>query len=192
MKINGASIIKSLIFITVLFIVFAFGTYVIKGVLNHNSKDSLIIKSNDSLVIQLDNNLPLSDKLALENNKNTVSGDIFRNIQFEVINNSSGNLNYELYITKEEKDDNEIKGKYIKMFLTKANGDKVNGFDSNNVPNYDSLNAISDLPGSRILYKGTINGNSTEEFDFKTWIADNYRNFEKNEEFIYKISVRVI
>ena len=53
--------------------------------------------------------------------------------------------------------------------------------------NYDKLNAISDMPGSRILYKGTIKGNSTDEFDFKTWISDAYKNYDKNEKFIYKI-----
>lgn len=191
MKIDGASIIKGLFIITVLFIVFAFGTYMLKGILNDKSKDSLTIKSNDNLVIVLDNNLPLSDKLALENNKNTVSGEVFKNIQFEVINSSDNSINYELYITKEERED-EINGKFIKMYLTKANGDIINGFDSENVPNYDKLNAISDMPGSRILYKGTIKGNSTDKFDFKTWISDSYKNFDKNEEFIYKISVRVI
>lgn len=192
MKINGASIVKSLIIITVLFIVFAFCAYVLKNYFYNNTKDSLSIKSNDSLLIQLDNNLPLSDKLALENNKSSVSGDVFRNIQFEVINNHSSSLNYELYLTKEEKSVDEIKGNNIKLFLTKGNGDIINGFDSNNVPSYDDLNAISDLPGSRILYRGTIAGNSTEEFDFKTWISDKYKKFDSNELFVYKISVRVI
>lgn len=191
MKIDGASIIKGLVIITVLFIVFAFGTYMLKGYFDSKSDDSLMIKSKDNLVIELDNNLPLSDKLALENNKDTVSGEVFRNIQFEVINSSNKSINYELYITKEEREE-EINGKFIKMYLTKANGDLINGFDSNNVPNYDKLNAISDMPGSRILYKGTIKGNSTDKFDFKTWISDAYKNFDKNEEFIYKISVRVI
>ena len=191
MKIDGASIIKGLVIITVLFIVFAFGTYFLKGYLNSKSDDSLMIKSNDNLVIELDNNLPLSDKLALENNKNTVSGEVFRNIQFEVINSSDKSINYELYITKEEQEE-EINGKFIKMYLTKANGDLINGFDSNNVPSYEKLNAISDMPGCRILYKGTIKGNSTDEFDFKTWISDSYKNYDKNEKFIYKISVRVI
>ena len=78
------------------------------------------------------------------------------------------------------------------MFLAKANGDIINGFDFNSVPSYDKLNAIDDLPGSRILYRGTIKGNSTERFDFKTWISDRYRNFDKDEEFVYKIGVRVI
>lgn len=191
MKIDGASIIKGLVIITVLFIVFAFGTYMLKGYFDSKSDDSLMIKSKDNLVIELDNNLPLSDKLALENNKDTVSGEVFRNIQFEVINNSNKSLNYELYITKDEQKE-EINGKFIKMYLTKANGDIINGFDSKNVPSYDKLNAISDMPGSRILYKGTIKANSTDEFDFKTWISDSYKNYDKNEEFIYKISVRVI
>lgn len=192
MKIKGASIIKSLLIITILFIVFAFGTYFLKNYLYNNSKDSLTIKSNYNLVIELDNILPISDQLALENNKDTVSGEVFKNIQFEVINNHSSSLNYELYITKEEKEEHEIDGKYIKMFLTKQNGDLLNGFSSDTVPCYDDLNAISDLPGSRILYRGTINGNSTEKFDFKTWISDKYRNFDEDEEFIYSIRVRVI
>ena len=43
-----------------------------------------------------------------------------------------------------------------------------------------------------VLFRGTIKGNSTERFDFKTWISDRYRNFDKDEEFVYKIGVRVI
>lgn len=192
MKINGASIIKSLIIITVLFIVFVFGAYFIKSLIYSNLKESLILKSSDSLVLELNNNLPLSDKLAIENDKDSISGEVFKNIEFDVVNNSSNSINYELYITKKELVENEINGQHIKMYLTKENGDILNGFNKDNIPNYDSLNVISDMPGSRILYRGTVKANSVEEFEFKTWIADSYVNFEKNEKFIYSIRVRVI
>lgn len=192
MRINGASIVKSLIFITVLFVVFVFGAYFIKRTVYNNSKDYLSLKSNDSLVVQLNNTITLSDRLALENDKNSVSSEVFKNIKFEIVNNNSNNVNYELYITKKEKVDNEIDGKFIKIFLVKQNGDILNGYDVNNVPNYDNLNAIGDLPGSRILYRGTIKGNSSEKFDFKTWISDSYNSFENSEEFYYSIHVRVI
>ena len=192
MKINGASIIKSLIIITVLFIVFVFGAYFIKSLIYSNLKESLTLKSSDSLVLELNNNLPLSDKLAIENDKDSISGEVFKNIEFDVVNNSSNSINYELYITKKELEENEINGQHIKMYLTKENGDILNGFNKDNIPNYDSLNVISDMPGSRILYRGTVKANSVEEFEFKTWIADSYVNFEKNEKFIYSIRVRVI
>lgn len=192
MRINGASIVKSLIFITVLFVVFVFGAYFIKRTVYNNSKDYLSLKSNDSLVVQLNNTITLSDRLALENDKNSVSSEVFKNIKFEIVNNNSNNVNYELYITKKEKVDNEIDGKFIKIFLVKQNGDILNGYDVNNVPNYDNLNAIGDMPGSRILYRGTIKGNSSEKFDFKTWISDSYNSFENSEEFYYSIHVRVI
>ena len=192
MKINGASIIKSLIIITVLFIVFVFGAYFIKSLIYSNLKESLTLKSNDSLVLELNNNLPLSDKLAIENDKDSISGEVFKNIEFDVVNNSSNSINYELYITKKELVENEINGQHIKMYLTKENGEILNGFNKENIPNYDSLNVISDMPGSRILYRGIVKANSVEEFEFKTWIADSYVNFEKNEKFIYSIRVRVI
>lgn len=192
MRINGASIVKSLIFITILFVVFVFGAYFIKRTVYNNSKDYLSLKSNDSLVVQLNNTITLSDRLALENDKNSVSSEVFKNIKFEIVNNNSNNVNYELYITKKEKVDNEIDGKFIKIFLVKQNGDILNGYDVNNVPNYDNLNAIGDMPGSRILYRGTIKGNSSEKFDFKTWISDSYNSFENSEEFNYSIHVRVI
>lgn len=192
MRINGASIVKSLTFITILFVVFVFGAYFIKRTFYNNSKDYLSLKSNDSLVVQLNNTITLSDRLALENDKNSVSSEVFKNIKFEIVNNNSNNVNYELYITKKEKVDNEIDGKFIKIFLVKQNGDILNGYDVNNVPNYDNLNAIGDMPGSRILYRGTIKGNSSEKFDFKTWISDSYNSFENSEEFNYSIHVRVI
>lgn len=192
MRINGASIVKSLIFITILFVVFVFGAYFIKRTVYNNSKDYLSLKSNDSLVVQLNNTITLSDRLALENDKNSVTSEVFKNIKFEIVNNNSNNVNYELYITKKEKVDNEIDGKFIKIFLVKQNGDILNGYDVNNVPNYDNLNAIGDMPGSRILYRGTIKGNSSEKFDFKTWISDSYNSFENSEEFNYSIHVRVI
>ena len=192
MRINGASIVKSLTFITILFVVFVFGAYFIKRTFYNNSKDYLSLKSNDSLVVQLNNTITLSDRLALENDKNSVSSEVFKNIKFEIVNNNSNNVNYELYITKKEKVDNEIDGKFIKIFLVKQNGDILNGSDVNNVPNHDNLNAIGDMPGSRILYRGTIKGNSSEKFDFKTWISDSYNSFENSEEFNYSIHVRVI
>ena len=88
MKINGASIIKSLIIITVLFIVFVFGAYFIKSLIYSNLKESLTLKSSDSLVLELNNNLPLSDKLAIENDKDSISGEVFKNIEFDETLNS--------------------------------------------------------------------------------------------------------
>ena len=192
MKINGASIIKSLIIITVLFIVFVFGAYFIKSLIYSNLKESLTLKSSDSLVLELNNNLPLSDKLAIENDKDSISGEVFKNIEFDVVNNSSNSINYELYITKKELEDNEINGKYIKFYLTKQNGEELKGYNKNRVPLYDDLPVVDDLPGSRILYKGSIKGNSIEKFDFKTWISDNYSNNNQQEEFNYSIRVRVV
>lgn len=192
MKIDLSSIFKSLIIITILFVFFVLATYVVKRIFNDDVEKSLSIKSSDSLIINLVNNLPLSDSLAINNEKNSVSDDIFKNIKFDLINNDSKDLNYELYITKKELEDNEINGKYIKFYLTKQNGEELKGYNKNGVPIYDDLPVVDDLPGSRILYKGSIKGNSIEKFDFKTWISDNYSNNNQQEEFNYSIRVRVV
>lgn len=188
-----SNIITSLIIITILFVFFVGFSYFLGNLVHNRGKnESLTIKSRDSLVINLTNNLPLSDKLALDNEKNSVSDKIFNNVKFEVVNNEKYDLDYELYITKDELKDNEIKGKYIKFFLQKQNGDEIKGYSKEFIPNYDNLSAISDLPGSRILYKGTIKGNSVEKFSFKTWISDDYKNYNVKEEFNYSIHIRVI
>lgn len=192
MKIDLSSIFKSLIIITILFVFFVLAAYVVKTIFNDDVEKSLSIKSSDSLIINLVNNLPLSDSLAINNEKNSVSDDIFKNIKFDLINNDSKDLNYELYITKKELEDNEINGKYIKFYLTKQNGEELKGYNKNRVPLYDDLPVVDDLPGSRILYKGSIKGNSIEKFDFKTWISDNYSNNNQQEEFNYSIRVRVV
>ena len=192
LKINLSSIFKSLIIITILFVFFVLAAYVVKIIFNDDVEKSLSIKSSDSLIINLVNNLPLSDSLAINNEKNSVSDDIFKNIKFDLINNDSKDLNYELYITKKELEDNEINGKYIKFYLTKQNGEELKGYNKNRVPLYDDLPVVDDLPGSRILYKGSIKGNSIEKFDFKTWISDNYSNNNQQEEFNYSIRVRVV
>ena len=181
-----------LIIITILFVFFVLAAYVVKIIFNDDVEKSLSIKSSDSLIINLVNNLPLSDSLAINNEKNSVSDDIFKNIKFDLINNDSKDLNYELYITKKELEDNEINGKYIKFYLTKQNGEELKGYNKNRVPLYDDLPVVDDLPGSRILYKGSIKGNSIEKFDFKTWISDNYSNNNQQEEFNYSIRVRVV
>ena len=187
-----SSIVKSLIIITILFFCFVLGAYVFKFAFNKEKNKSLSIKSSDSLVINLVNNLPLSDNLAISNEKNSISDDIFKNIKFELVNNDVNDLNYELYITKKELKENEIEGKYIKFYLTKQNGEEVSGYNKNRIPLYDDLLIVKDLPGSRILYKGFIKGKSTEKFEFKTWISDNYSNNSQKEEFNYSIRVRVI
>ena len=192
LKIDLSSIFKSLIIITILFVFFVLAAYVGKIIFNDDVEKSLSIKSSDSLIINLVNNLPLSDSLAINNEKNSVSDDIFKNIKFDLINNDSKDLNYELYITKKELEDNEINGKYIKFYLTKQNGEELKGYNKNRVPLYDDLPVVDDLPGSRILYKGSIKGNSIEKFDFKTWISDNYSNNNQQEEFNYSIRVRVV
>lgn len=194
MKINGASIIKSLVIITVLFITFVFAAYLIKNIdmKDNDSKKSLSLKSVDNLNIKLNNTLPLSDKLAIDNEKSSISDEIFKNIKFELVNNSSDDLDYEIYITKNEIKENEIEGKYIKFYLVKTNEVNLSKNKDIKVPTYDDLYVIDDLPGSRILYRGNIDGDSTEEFDFKTWISDNYSNNSKVEEFNYSIHVRVM
>lgn len=192
MKINGSSIVKSLIIITILFFVFAVGAYFIKGLTKSESADSLIVKSSDSLVVELVNNLPLSDKLAIENEKTSISDEIFNNTKFELINNDSKSINYEIYITKNDLDEDEINGKYIKIYLSKQNGEELDGFNENRVPLYDDLRAIDDLPGSRLLHRGTLKGNANEKFDLKSWISDNYSNNNEREEFNFSIHVRVI
>ena len=192
LKIDLSSIFKSLIIITILFVFFVLAAYVVKIIFNDDVEKSLSIKSSDSLIINLVNNLPLSDSLVINNEKNSVSDDIFKNIKFDLINNDSKDLNYELYITKKELEDNEINGKYIKFYLTKQNGEELKGYNKNRVPLYDDLPVVDDLPGSRILYKGSIKGNSIEKFDFKTWISDNYSNNNQQEEFNYSIRVRVV
>lgn len=192
MKINSSSIIKALIIISILFVVFVFGVYFIKSTFQLKKGDTLSIKSNDSLNIVLVNNLPLSDKLAISNDKSSVSDEIFSNIKFEIINKDSNEINYELYITKKDSDIDEISGNFIKIYLSKQNGEEVKGFNKNRVPLYDDLLAISDMPGSRILYKGTLKGNASENFDLKAWISDNYSNNHEKEEFRFSIHVRVI
>ena len=192
MKINSSSIIKSLIIITVLFFVFLFGVYFIKGLIHTKNGEALSIKSNDSLVINLVNNLPLSDKLAISNDKSSVSDEIFSNVKFEIINKDSNDINYELYITKKDSEIEEISGSFIKIYLSKQNGEEIKGFNKNRVPLYDDLRAISDMPGSRILYRGTLKGNASEKFDLKAWISDNYSNNYEKEEFKFSIHVRVL
>lgn len=192
MKKRRESIIKSLIIITILFLVFCIGAYIIKGITHNKNVESISIKSTDSLAIVLSNNLPLSDKLAISNDKSSVSDEIFNNIKFEVINNGSDDVNYELYITQSHTNVNEIEGKFIKVFLAKQNGKEIEGFNKNNVPLYSDLRALYDLPGSRILYRGTLKGKSSEKFDLKAWISDTYTNTYDREQFMFSVHVRVM
>ena len=82
-----------------------------------------------------------------------------------------------MYITKKELKENEIDGKYIKFYLIKQNGEEVKGYNKNRIPLYDDLLIVDDLPESRILYKGSIKGNSIEKFDFKTRVKIGWLNF---------------
>ncbi len=122
--------------------------------------------------ISLDSAIGISDKKGLE----------LEGSNFKLINNGNKAVDYTIYLDDNSIGDNDtrIDDKYLKYNLNK------NGLDSGAT----LLTRIGANP-NRILDSGTIEGNSTNEYNLKLWITDEVDGNYSGQVFSGKLRVEV-
>ena len=186
------SFIKS-IFIVILSFIF-FVLIILLQIKINEYKKSLIkidVIFNNSVIITINNKLPISDALGKTFKEKRESTHVEGYSSFTIKNPNEKKITYEIYLTKRVLESNEINPNYIKLYLTDKNDKPYAGFDTNSVPSYGSLYALSDRPGSRLLYRDSLVSGATAEFKLRSWLSDTYVVSTNSEDFIYDISVRV-
>lgn len=151
---------------------------------------SLVSLYSDTNTLIIKNNLPTTDEFG-----KTISDDnggSFIYLDFSVENNSDKKQNYQIYLTQQFNEFNNINEGYIRLYLTDARDVALPLFEKNSVPSYVDLDYIKDKADSKSLYKGTLKASEEKKFRLRVWVADNYVISDKEEAFSFKIDARAI
>lgn len=158
---------------------------------NHRSNinEVDVVLYADSENITIDDSLPINDQFG-----KTISDDInggYKTVDFDIVNVSSKAETYQIYITKNNLNTNEINNDYVKFYLTDDKSNPVGVFEQNKVPSYNNLSYIKDKASSKLLYTGKIDKYQKKKFNIKVWVTDNYVSSMGNY-FSFDIGVRSV
>lgn len=142
-------------------------------------------------IVELNNKLPLSDEIGKNYNGTGMEKEVEGYSIFTVSNPNDRKVNYEIYITKMDIEKDEIKSNYIKFYLTDDNNNPLDGYEKNKIKSYHDLYSLSDKPGSRLIYKGSLVSSASKNFILRTWVSDTYAFNKKEEGFKFDIDVRI-
>jgi len=189
-KENKRQIIIALLVVFCMFL-FSFLIFVIidnnKRIEQTNSISAVYNLNRDITIL---NKLPVSDTLGKSFDGAGTENGIQGYSEFVVQNDSGDEVKYEILVTVSGCKKNCINSNYIKLFLTDDKDKPLDGFDSNKLPTFASLGVLDDKPGSRLLYRAKISGNSEKRFKLRVWLADTYAITNLEEEFNFVIDVR--
>ncbi len=142
-------------------------------------------------IIEVNNKLPLSDEIGKNYSGTGMEKEIEGYSKFVISNPNDRKVNYEVYITKLNTEKNEIRSDYIKLYLTDEKNNPLEGFENNKIKSYHDLYVLSDKPGSRLVYRGSLVSGATKTLILRSWVSDSYI-FSKDEEiFNFDIDVRI-
>lgn len=147
------------------------------------------ISKND---IKIKNILPVGDKLGKTLNGQGTEDGVQGFVEFSINNPSDKKVSFEIYLSKKDSSTKSIPDSFIKCFLTDENDEALAGFSGNMILTYVNLAVINDKANSKLLYRGSINSKSKEQFKFRAWLADTYVISQEPEEFNFTVGVRMI
>ena len=180
---NKKTIILSSIIIICCVIIISLCIFILKNI-KINEQDVIINSSIEN--ISVDSLLPVTEVFGKKiNDKESNSYDFY---EFEVLNVSSKERDYQVFVTKNSMGTNEINNDYVMFFLTDENNIPV---EKDNVFSYKKLNYIDDKPESKVLYTGKLDAHKLKKFKLRVWVADNYVSDSVNY-FSVDIGVRAI
>ena len=142
-------------------------------------------------VVNLDNKLPISDELGKKYMGSGMEKGIAEYKEFVISNGNEKKITYEIYLTKISKKNKSIRSNYIKVYLTDENDSPIKGFEGNSIKSYYDLYTLKDKPGSKLLYRDTLEKGDSKKFVLRSWVADTYVISNKEEVFDYDIDVRI-
>lgn len=152
---------------------------------------SVDVKFESNDVVVLNNKLPVSDELGKNYMGSGMEKGIAEYKEFVISNGNDKKITYEVYLTKISTKKKNIRSNYIKLYLTDENNSPVKGFEGPALKSYSDLYALSDKPGSKLLYRDTLDKGDSKKFTLRSWVADTYVISNKEEVFNYDIDVRI-
>lgn len=187
-KENKKQVIFMLLVAVFLFIILI-GIFLFYKNFKQNSTDFITTSFEGPKTITISSTLPISDELGKKlDGKGTKKG-IQGYTEFTIKNNSNKNITYEICIDKEE-NKKEIRGNYIKFYLTDEINNPVKGFDTSEIPTYNDLLSLNDSPRMRLVNSAKINKKETKKFVLRAWLSDSYTVSSENKDFSFDIVVK--
>jgi len=146
-------------------------------------------KTND--VVKLNNKLPISDAIGKSYSGTGIETGIAEYKEFTVSNPNEKKIKYEVYLTKFTTNVKDIRSNYIKLYLTDDKDNPLEGFNKKKVVSYYDLYSLSNKPGSRLLYSGSLKSGESKTFILRSWVADTYVLSSDEEGFSFNINARI-
>lgn len=151
----------------------------------------LDIKFEKNSIVSLSNKLPISDEIGKNYDGTGMERAIAGYSEFTVSNINNDKVNYEIYLTKIHNNVNDIRSNYIKLYLTDENNNPIEGFDKKQQLSYYDLFALNDKPGSKLLFKDSLNALESKKFILRSWVSDTYILSNVTEDFDFEVYARL-
>ena len=167
-------------------------TYIFLHLRNQNEvseNQKISTNFNGSKTITINSTLPISDELGKKLDGKGTSKGIQGYTEFTIKNNLNKNIEYQICIEKKELE-NEIRGNYIKFYLTDEADNPQEGYEKSAVPMYNDLPSLSNAPGLRLLSSGTLEKKESKKLILRSWLSDSYAISTEDNEFTFDIVVK--
>ncbi|MBP5678498.1 MAG: hypothetical protein J6X28_01560 [Bacilli bacterium] len=189
--------IKYILFLLFLIIVLFFcGVCFIIIVKDSMNQDNQPVKDNDVVLMAEDKTITIKNIISVsEDFGKKIDEDnngAFGYVKFDVVNKTTYDRGYQIYITKQEPSVKEINPSYMTFYLTDLSDEPMKGYLGNKLPSYDDFKYISDKADSKSIHTGIIKGGETLHFVLRVWITDNYAVMKEEENFVFTIGARAV
>ena len=149
------------------------------------------IKFDTTDVVHLTNKLPMSDAIGKNYSGTGVEKGIAEYKEFTITNPNDKNVQYEIYLKKQNNNKRDIGSNYIKLYLTDDKNNPVDGYEKEKVKSYNDLYSLNNQPDSKLLYSGSLKNGGSKKFILRSWVADTYILSSSEEDFNFDIDVRI-
>ncbi len=173
-----------ILFAIIVAIIILFG----KG--THYTDDAITVLYDKNQHVNISNEMYLSDEVGMKISVDSYRDGVLGYLDFEVSSNVDGRVDYEVLITKDDLE-NEIPVKFLKVYLTDDHDIGMSKLISSRVLTYYDYKISDKNPASKVVYSGTLDGRSKQNFRLRAWVADTYEITTDEKNFSFKVDVRV-
>ena len=179
----------ALFVVCLLFVIFSVAIYFYpRG--KEQKKKNLVVNFKTSDVIMIESVLPTSDDLGKTFIGEGTAAGIQGYVEFFVQNQSDQEQEFVIFLNKQKLEKEEIKGEYVKLYLTDENDYPYEGFNVNPVPSYKDFPVLTNKPGKKLLYTSVLGAGEKKNFRLRLWLSDQYGLLNQNEGFAVDVEVQ--
>ena len=156
-----------------------------------NNDNLLKVKFKSSDVITIENRLPMSDEFGKNLDGTGTEEGVQGYVEFSIKNENSKDVDYIVYLTKQDVSITELRGDYIKFYFTDIADNPMTGFEKNMLPSFNDLTSLVDMPEGRLVYNGSLESGEEKSFKLRAWLSDTYTISDTEEGFSVDVNVKV-